>query len=185
MSYQNILVETKGRVGIIRLNRPQALNALNRALIGRTHPGDRRLRGRRQDRLHADHRQRQGFRRRRRHQGDGRQDLHRGLSRQFRRRLGPRHARAQADCGGGRGLCARRRLRARHALRHHHRRRQRQIRPARDQARRHPRHRRHAAAHARGRQGQGDGHDPDRPHDGRRARPSAPGWWRAWCRRRT
>ncbi len=33
MSYQNILVETKGRVGVIRLNRPQALNALNRALI--------------------------------------------------------------------------------------------------------------------------------------------------------
>ena len=32
MSYQNILVETKGRVGIIRLNRPQALNALNIAL---------------------------------------------------------------------------------------------------------------------------------------------------------
>ena len=34
MSYQNIIVESKGRVGIIRLNRPQALNALNRALIG-------------------------------------------------------------------------------------------------------------------------------------------------------
>ncbi len=34
MSYANILVESKGRVGIIRLNRPQALNALNRALIG-------------------------------------------------------------------------------------------------------------------------------------------------------
>jgi enoyl-CoA hydratase len=33
MSYQNIIVENKGRVGIIRLNRPQALNALNRALI--------------------------------------------------------------------------------------------------------------------------------------------------------
>jgi len=33
MSYQNILVETKGRVGIIRLNRPRALNALNRALV--------------------------------------------------------------------------------------------------------------------------------------------------------
>jgi len=32
MSYQNILVETKGRVGVIRLNRPQALNALNLAL---------------------------------------------------------------------------------------------------------------------------------------------------------
>jgi enoyl-CoA hydratase len=33
MSYQNIIVETKGRVGIIQLNRPQALNALNRALV--------------------------------------------------------------------------------------------------------------------------------------------------------
>jgi enoyl-CoA hydratase len=32
MIYQNIIVETKGRVGVIRLNRPQALNALNRAL---------------------------------------------------------------------------------------------------------------------------------------------------------
>ena len=34
MSYQNIIVETHGRVGVIRLNRPQALNALNRALVG-------------------------------------------------------------------------------------------------------------------------------------------------------
>jgi len=33
MAYQNILVETRGRVGVIRLNRPQALNALNKALI--------------------------------------------------------------------------------------------------------------------------------------------------------
>ncbi len=33
MAYENIVVETKGRVGIIRLNRPQALNALNRALV--------------------------------------------------------------------------------------------------------------------------------------------------------
>src|ERR1019366_3065304 len=32
MSYQNIIVETKGRVGIIRLNRPQQFNALNMAL---------------------------------------------------------------------------------------------------------------------------------------------------------
>jgi enoyl-CoA hydratase len=32
MTYQNILVETKGRVGIIRLNRPEQLNALNTAL---------------------------------------------------------------------------------------------------------------------------------------------------------
>ncbi|HXQ84798.1 MAG TPA: enoyl-CoA hydratase [Xanthobacteraceae bacterium] len=33
MSTQNIIVETRGRVGLIRLNRPQALNALNAALM--------------------------------------------------------------------------------------------------------------------------------------------------------
>ena len=33
MSYQNIILETKGKVGVIRLNRPQALNALNAALM--------------------------------------------------------------------------------------------------------------------------------------------------------
>jgi enoyl-CoA hydratase len=33
MSYENIIVETRGKVGLIRLNRPQALNALNPALV--------------------------------------------------------------------------------------------------------------------------------------------------------
>jgi enoyl-CoA hydratase len=33
VTYQNILVETHGKVGLVRLNRPQALNALNSALI--------------------------------------------------------------------------------------------------------------------------------------------------------
>ena len=33
-SYDTILVETRGRVGLITLNRPQALNALNSALVG-------------------------------------------------------------------------------------------------------------------------------------------------------
>ena len=32
MNYQHILVETRDRVGIIRLNRPQRMNALNDAL---------------------------------------------------------------------------------------------------------------------------------------------------------
>src|SRR5436853_1897473 len=32
MIYETILVETKGKVGIVRLNRPQALNALNAQL---------------------------------------------------------------------------------------------------------------------------------------------------------
>lgn len=34
MTYENLLVETRGAVGVITLNRPQALNALNSALIG-------------------------------------------------------------------------------------------------------------------------------------------------------
>jgi enoyl-CoA hydratase len=33
MAYENIIIETRGKVGLIRLNRPQALNALNRALV--------------------------------------------------------------------------------------------------------------------------------------------------------
>src|SRR5712671_1442273 len=33
MTHQHLIVETKGRVGVIRLNRPQALNALNTELM--------------------------------------------------------------------------------------------------------------------------------------------------------
>src|SRR5512140_3418357 len=33
MAYENIIVETKGKVGLVRLNRPSALNALNSALV--------------------------------------------------------------------------------------------------------------------------------------------------------
>src|SRR5262249_5763041 len=33
-AYETILVTTKGKVGLIELNRPQALNALNADLIG-------------------------------------------------------------------------------------------------------------------------------------------------------
>jgi enoyl-CoA hydratase len=34
MAYETVVVETRGRVGLIRLNRPAALNALNAQLIG-------------------------------------------------------------------------------------------------------------------------------------------------------
>ena len=33
MTYENILVETRGNVGLITLNRPKALNALSAALV--------------------------------------------------------------------------------------------------------------------------------------------------------
>jgi len=33
MAYETIEVETHSKVGLVRLNRPQALNALNSALI--------------------------------------------------------------------------------------------------------------------------------------------------------
>ena len=33
MAYQNIIIEIRGKVGLVTLNRPQALNALNEALI--------------------------------------------------------------------------------------------------------------------------------------------------------
>lgn len=33
MAYENILVETRGPVGLIRLNRPKALNALSDGLV--------------------------------------------------------------------------------------------------------------------------------------------------------
>ena len=44
--YQNILVERRGAVGIVTLNRPQALNALNAALIAELGVSPRRVRSR-------------------------------------------------------------------------------------------------------------------------------------------
>ncbi len=81
MSYETILVETRGRVGLVRLNRPQALNALNNALFGELSARHRGVRGRRRHRLHLAHRLRQGVRGRRRHQGDGGQVLRRRVPR--------------------------------------------------------------------------------------------------------
>src|SRR5207302_986662 len=125
----------------------------------------RRERRRRRDRHH---RQRQGVRRRCRHRRDEGLQLHGRLhGRLHHARLGAHPAHPQAgDRGGGR-LCARRRQRARHDVRHRHRCRERALRPAGGESRRHAGRRRHAAPAARRRQGEGDGPLPDRAHDGR------------------
>ena len=121
MSYQNIVVETKGRVGIIRLNRPQALNALNRALIvelgqavdaydANDAVGCLLITG--NDKAFA-----------------AGADIKEMADKtfieaylgNFAADLGSPGTRTQADRRRGRRFRARRRLRTRHAMRHHHR----------------------------------------------------------------
>ena len=46
MAYEMIAVETKGRVGVIRLDRPKALNALCAQLINELADGHRPVRSR-------------------------------------------------------------------------------------------------------------------------------------------
>ena len=98
--------------------------------------------------------------------------------------VGARRARPHPQAGDRRGhrLRARRRLRARADRRLPGQRRQRQVGPARDPARHHPRRRRHAAAAAADRPGQGQGPDLHRPVRRRRTRRSRSGWSTWSCR---
>jgi enoyl-CoA hydratase/carnithine racemase len=148
MTYQNIVVEAKGRVGIIRLNRPQALNALNKALIDELTKVV--------DAFDADDKigcmlitgNEKAF--------AAGADIKEMADKPFiEAYLGDFvsnwNAVAQAGHRRGRRLRARRRLRAGDAIRYRHCRRHGQVRSAGDQARRDPGHWRHAAACARGR----------------------------------
>ena len=145
MAYENIIVETKGRVGLITLNRPNALNALNNALIADLNVA---LEGFEADdgigcivitgsekafAAGADIKEMQP---------KSYMDVYKAnfISTGSASRL------PQADHRRGHGVRARRRGGARHELRLHHRRRHREVRPARDQARHHAGRRRHAAA---------------------------------------
>ena len=167
MTYANIIVETHGAVGLIRLNRPHALNALSAALIEdlnaaldafETDPaiGAIVLTGSEKAfAAGADIKEMQDKTFAEAFLGD------------FISPVGERRQSPQAGHRGGGGLCARRGMRDRDDVRFHPRRRHRQVRPARDQARRDAGRGRHAAPDPFRRQIEGDGDDPDRPHDGR------------------
>ena len=85
MSYETIIVETKGKVGIIRLNRPQALNALNAQVNTELTAAVDAFEADDDDRLRDHHRLGEGVRGRRRHQDHGRHVAHGGFQGRFRR----------------------------------------------------------------------------------------------------
>ena len=166
--YETILVTRDERVGTITLNRPKALNALNSQVMNEVTTaaaefdndagiGAIIITG--NEKAFAAG-------------ADIKEMAEPVVRRRVRRRLlravGQVRRDPHADHRRGRGLRARRRLRAGDDVRSADRRRHREIRPARDQARRAARHGRLTAADPRDRQGQGHGPDPDRPQHGRR-----------------
>ena len=102
--YETILVEQRGAVTLVTLNRPQALNALNSQVLAELIAAFAAY--------DADDSQRclvltgigKGLRRRRRHQGDAEPGLRRHVFGQFLRRLGAGHRDPQAVDRRGRGL---------------------------------------------------------------------------------
>ena len=167
MAFETIVTETRGRVALITLNRPNALNALNATLIGElgnavaAYDADQRVGcivitgSEKAFAAGADIKEMQGL------------GFVEAFQRDYGEALSLDRPGAKADHRRGGRLLPRRRRRARHDVRHHHRRGKRQVRPARDHPRHHAGHGRHPAPAARRGQGQGDGHDPHRPADRR------------------
>ena len=58
MAYEHILIEAEDGVGIVTLNRPDKLNAMNRQLSSELRDAVKRDGCRRGDRLHCHHRRR-------------------------------------------------------------------------------------------------------------------------------
>ncbi len=56
MNYEHIIVETRDRVGLVRMNRPKALNALNDGLMDELGAALLELRWRRRHRCDRHHR---------------------------------------------------------------------------------------------------------------------------------
>ncbi len=168
-SRETVQLETRGDVAIVWLNRPPA-NPLSPQLMTRARralAGARRQRARGRDRV-LQHLRLLG--------GRGHQGVHQDGSRQGGRRAARGGARADAVDGAlvhghdrlGQLARLRRRLRARDGVRLPDRRRVRDVRAAGDQPGDHPRLRRHAAAAAARRRGQGARDEPRRGSDRRR-----------------
>ena len=156
-AYETILVTTRGKVGLITLNRPHALNALNSRLITEL---NRALDG-----FEADPAigaivitgSNKAFA-----AGVDIKEMHEksfveAYGSDFLAPFRPHFPLSQGDHRRCCGLCARRRLRARHVVRHYSCGGQRRIRPTGNHARHHARRRRHAEADPRCRQGKGNG----------------------------
>ena len=113
-------------VGLLRLNRPEARNALSPEMMERDRRRARAPRRRPGGPLHRHRRLRRGLRRRRRHQGDGRAQLRRGACPTRAAGFWQRLAAIKTPIDRRRlRLRARRRLRAGAGLRHDRRRRDR------------------------------------------------------------
>ena len=160
-----VLVERDGRVGVVLMNRPKALNALSSELMDAVVAALEQLDDDPEIRAIV--------------LGGGERAFAAGadigelaaatpvdaLREPPARAVGPDPRGAHADRRRGVGLLPRRRLRARDALRPDRRLGDRALRAAGDQPRHPPRRGRDAAADARRRQGGGDGHDPHGPDD--------------------
>ena len=97
MAYETLLVETDGGVGIITLNRPEALNALNRKLCAELMAVLAGWGKRSRDRLRDHYRGRACLRSRRRHQGNGAAVLHGRLPGRHVRRVRDTRCRPSAS----------------------------------------------------------------------------------------
>ena len=137
--YQNILVERRGAVGIITLNRPAALNALNAALIAELAAALDDL----EDDAAIGAIVLTGNEKAFAAGADVKEMVAKSYPEIYcedfiTRGLGAGRAVPQAGHRGGRRVCARRRLRDRDDVRHRHRRRHGAVRPAGDHARHDP-----------------------------------------------
>ena len=178
-------VRRDGRVALITINRPEALNALSSAILEELLAELVAMKRDAEGRRHRAHgRRRQGLHRGRRHPRDVHQD---GPGGARVRRAGPGGGPhpgddAQGHDRGRQRLRAGRRLRAGAGLRHPPGLRPRGLRPARDQPRDHARVGRDAAAGAHHVAGLRQGDDPHRPQRARRRGATSAAWCRPCCR---